>query len=97
MEKTQGPGHSKESRESVGKNALVFTKTIVESIQHVNPIIISGLAEGIDVGAHQAALDAGLQTYACLAHGVIQCYPAFNSKIKAKIEEQGRCFDGASP
>lgn len=74
------------------KDALVFTKTIVESIQHVNPIIISGLAEGIDVCAHQAALDAGLQTYACLAHGVNQCYPAFHSKIKAKIEEQGGCL-----
>ena len=74
------------------KDALVFTKTIVESIQHVNPIIISGLAEGIDVGAHQAALDASLQTYACLAHGVNQCYPAFHSKIKAKIEEQGGCL-----
>jgi DNA processing protein len=75
------------------KDALVFTKTIVESIQHVNPIIIiSGLAEGIDVGSHQAALDAGLQTYACLAHGVNQCYPAFHSKIKAKIEEQGGCL-----
>jgi len=29
------------------KDALVFTKTIVESIKHVNPIIVSGLAEGI--------------------------------------------------
>lgn len=74
------------------KYALVFTKTIVESIQHVNPIIISGLAEGIDVGAHQAALDAGLQTYVCLAHGVNQCYPAFHSKIRAKVEEQGGCL-----
>lgn len=53
----------------------------------MNPIIVSGLAEGIDVGAHQAALDAGLQTYACLAHGVNQCYPAFHKKIKATIEQ----------
>ena len=74
------------------KDALVFTKTIVESIQHVNPIIVSGLAEGIDVGAHQAALDAGLQTYACLAHGVNQCYPAFHKKIKATIEQEGGCL-----
>ena len=74
------------------KDALVFTKTIVESIQHVNPIIVSGLAEGIDVGAHQAALDAGLQTYACLAHGVNQCYPAFHKKIKATIEKEGGCL-----
>ena len=42
------------------KDALLFTKTIVESIKHVNPIIISGLAEGIDFCAHQAALDMGL-------------------------------------
>lgn len=74
------------------KDALLFTKTIVESIKHVNPIIISGLAEGIDVYAHQAALDMGLQTYACLAHGVNQCYPAFHNKIKAEIEEQGGCL-----
>ena len=74
------------------KDALLFTKTIVESIKHVNPIIISGLAEGIDVCAHQAALDMGLQTYACLAHGVNQCYPAFHNKIKAEIEEQGGCL-----
>ena len=74
------------------KDALVFTKTIVESIKHVNPIIVSGLAEGIDVGAHQAALDAGLQTYACLAHGVNQCYPAFHKKIKATIEQEGGCL-----
>ena len=74
------------------KDALEFTKTIVESIQHVNPIIVSGLAEGIDVSAHQAALDIGLQTYACLAHGVNQCYPAFHNKIKAEIEGQGGCL-----
>lgn len=74
------------------KYAREFTKTIVESIQHVNPIIVSGLAEGIDVSAHQAALDIGLQTYACLAHGVNQCYPAFHNKIKAEIEGQGGCL-----
>lgn len=79
------------------KDALVFTKTIVESIQHVNPIIVSGLAEGIDVGAHQAALDAGLQTYACLSHGVNQCYPAFHKKIKATIEKEGGCLTEHPP
>ena len=71
------------------KDALVFTKDIVEAIKHVNPIIISGLAEGIDASAHHAALDAGLQTYACLAHGVNQCYPSFHKKLKSQIEQQG--------
>ena len=71
------------------KDALVFNKDIVEAIKHVNPIIISGLAEGIDASAHHAALDAGLQTYACLAHGVNQCYPSFHKKLKSQIEQQG--------
>ncbi len=71
------------------KDALIFTKDIVEAIKHVNPIIISGLAEGIDTSAHHAALDAGLQTYACLAHGVNQYYPSFHKKLKSQLEQQG--------
>ena len=71
------------------KDALVFTKDIVEAIKHVNPIIISGLAEGINASAHHAALDEGLQTYACLAHGVNRFYPSFHKKLKSQIEQQG--------
>ena len=71
------------------KDALVFTKDIIEAIKPINPIIVSGLAEGVDAAAHQAALEAGLQTYACLAHGVNQCYPFFHKKLKAHIEKQG--------
>lgn len=74
------------------KDALAFTKDIVEAINHVNPIIISGLAEGIDASAHHAALDAGLQTYDCLAHGVNQCCPPFHKKLKSQIEQQGSTF-----
>ena len=71
------------------KDALVFTKDIIEAIKPINPIIVSGLAEGVDAAAHKAALEAGLQTYACLAHGVNQCYPFFHKKLKAHIENKG--------
>ena len=57
------------------KDALSLTEKFIDTLKIVRPIIVSGLAEGIDICAHRAALNAGLKTYACLAHGVTQCYP----------------------
>lgn len=53
------------------------------------PIIASGLAYGIDVAAHMAALDAGLETIAVLPCSVNRVYPASHINIASKITEQG--------
>lgn len=53
------------------------------------PIITSGLAYGIDVAAHMAALDAGLDTVAVLPCNVERVYPAVHMNIAKKIMEQG--------
>ena len=74
------------------KDALSLTEKFIDTLKIVRPIIVSGLAEGIDICAHRAALNAGLKTYACLAHGVTQCYPSFHQKTKSKIEQQGGCL-----
>lgn len=53
------------------------------------PIITSGLAYGIDVAAHMAALDAGLDTVAVLPCNLERVYPAAHMNIAKKIMEQG--------
>lgn len=48
-------------------------------------VIVSGLAYGVDVAAHKAALKAGLPTVAVLAHGLDMIYPAAHRQVAADI------------
>jgi DNA processing protein len=54
-----------------------------------NPLIVSGLAYGIDICAHKAALDNGLQTVAVLAHGLATIYPSAHRNTAERIIKQG--------
>ncbi len=54
-----------------------------------NPIIVSGLAYGIDICAHKAALKYNLETVSVLAHGLDKIYPAAHKKTAAEIIKQG--------
>ena len=52
-------------------------------------VIVSGLAYGIDVAAHQAALETGLPTVAVVAHGLDTIYPAAHRAVAIEIINQG--------
>ncbi len=52
-------------------------------------LIVSGLAFGIDVAAHRAALKNGLPTVAVLAHGLDFIYPGSHAQVAREIEKQG--------
>ncbi len=54
-----------------------------------NPVIVSGLAFGIDICAHRAALEYGLETVSVLGHGLDRIYPATHRKTAEEITEQG--------
>ncbi len=64
-------------------------RKIIEDLAPLNPLIVSGFAYGVDIVAHQAAMDFGLQTIGVLAHGLNQIYPKVHKKYVAKMEENG--------
>ena len=51
--------------------------------------IISGLAYGVDICAHKAALDNNLSTIGVLAHGLDRIYPLQHKSIAIEMLEQG--------
>ncbi len=65
------------------------TEQIVEDLKPYNPLIVSGLAYGIDIYAHRAALQAGLQTVGVMATGPDSIYPAVHRKYAERMLTQG--------
>jgi DNA processing protein len=68
---------------------IEFCKKLIADLAPLNPIIVSGFAYGVDIVAHQAALEHNLQTIGVVAHGLNQIYPKIHKKYVAKIEENG--------
>ncbi|MFN3752841.1 DNA-processing protein DprA [Flavobacterium sp.] len=66
-----------------------FCKKLIEDLAIFNPIIVSGFAYGVDIVAHQSAMENNLQTIGVLAHGLNQIYPKSHKKYVAKIEQNG--------
>lgn len=67
---------------------LEFTRTLVRELAEKTDgrvVIVSGLAFGIDIEAHNAAMREGLPTVAVLAHGLNTIYPAQHRNAAAKI------------
>lgn len=69
-----------------GKNAIL---DFMEHLKYYKINIISGLAEGIDGMAHQAAMDNELPTYAVLGHGLQTIFPTHHQRLAEKIIEKG--------
>lgn len=66
-----------------------FCRSFIEDLAPLDPIIVSGFAYGVDIVAHQLAMENNLQTIGVLAHGLNQIYPKTHKKYIAKMEENG--------
>jgi DNA processing protein len=77
------------------RNATAYGREITAKVIHdlknkfPDILIVSGLAYGIDIEAHRAALKEGLPTVGVLAHGLDLMYPAAHSHTAAEMLEQG--------
>jgi DNA processing protein len=66
-----------------------ITAKIIEDLSGLNVTIVSGLAYGIDIAAHRAALKFGIPTIACLAHGLDRIYPPTHANTAKEMVAQG--------
>ncbi|HSF53770.1 MAG TPA: DNA-processing protein DprA [Algoriphagus sp.] len=74
-----------------------ITRKIVEDLLPYQPVIISGLAYGIDIEAHRAALQVGLPTIAVMGSPILQIYPAVHKKTAEQLQETGILMSEYAP
>lgn len=72
---------------------LETTRRIIEALSRnpQKPLVLSGLALGIDTAAHRAALEHGLGTVAVLATGLDTVYPYMNKGLAETITKTKDC------
>ncbi|WP_409417754.1 DNA-processing protein DprA [Flavobacterium sp. PS2] len=68
---------------------MEFCKKLIEDLAPLDPVIVSGFAYGVDIFAHQLAMDHNLQTIGVVAHGLNQIYPKTHKKYVARVEQNG--------
>ncbi len=66
-----------------------FCAQFIEDIAPLNPVIVSGFAYGVDICVQREAINHGLQTIGCLAHGLNQIYPKVHSKYQSDVLKNG--------
>jgi DNA processing protein len=73
---------------SYGKD---LCRSFIRDLKQLCPdaLVVSGLAYGVDVHCHRAALNEGLETVGVLAHGLDQIYPRLHRDTAKQMLEQG--------
>lgn len=66
-----------------------ITRKIIEDVSPYNPTIISGLAYGIDIEAHKAALQFDLPTLAVMGSSPDQIYPSIHKNTAMAMLDKG--------
>jgi len=82
---------------NASRSGLANARAFARALAGAGLAITSGLAEGIDAAAHEAALDAGVATIAVLGTGPDLVYPARHRDLAARIETAGALVTEFAP
>lgn len=78
------------TRQATAYGVNFVNKIVEELAERIDGlVIVSGLAYGIDIAAHRAALKCGVPTVAVLAHGLNTIYPADHRSTAVKMVNGG--------
>lgn len=66
-----------------------FCKDFIAGMKSYQTLIVSGLAYGIDACSHRYALQNGLDTVGCIAHGLERVYPSLHLSLAMEMIEHG--------
>lgn len=62
---------------------------LIADLAKYDVLVVSGLAYGVDICAHRASLEHGMQTIGVLGHGLDEIYPRIHTATAKKMLEQG--------
>ena len=65
------------------------TEHIIQELSSFNPLIVSGLAYGIDIIAHKSCLKNSVPTIGVMASGIDLIYPSQHKNTSIQIQEMG--------
>ena len=71
------------------RQGIANCRRLIEELAPYHPIIVSGFARGIDIVAHQKAVELGLETVAVIGHPFTQWYPKEHAFFVPKLLEKG--------
>lgn len=84
-----------------GEHAERAAREIASGLVGEGLTVVSGLAEGVDTAAHEAALQQGGRTVAVIGSGIDRYYPARNRPLQQALESEGmvlsQFWPGSSP
>ena len=66
-----------------------FCEELIRDLVPYKPLVVSGLAYGIDICAHRYAIRYNLPTVGCLAHGMDRIYPSLHTTVAKEMVVNG--------
>lgn len=68
---------------------VAWCEEFIEAIMPHHPLIVSGLALGIDATAHRKCIELGIPTVGVLGHGLGRIYPSQHRPLARKMLDNG--------